>query len=258
MRLDVYISENNDGISRSRAKALIESGGVTVDGKTVTKTSFQVDHDVRIEINEDLIPYVSRGGLKLEGALDAFGVDPEGRVCADIGASTGGFTDCLLSRGARKVYAVDSGKDQLADKLKNDPRVVSLEGFNARNLTEETFGERVSLAVADLSFISETLVLPAVSLILETDGIYVGLIKPQFECGKEALGGGGIVRNRKYHKKAIRRVLDASAAASLDPQRVIRSPIKGGDGNTEFLFFAIKKDAPSPCTVSDAMIDEII
>ena len=156
MRLDSYVVFIKPDVSRSRAKALIEAGSVILDGVTVNKPSFSVDENVAHDliINTDMIPYVSRGGLKLERALKKFGVEPQGRVCADIGASTGGFTDCLLKRGAVKVFAVDSGKDQLAESLRKDERVISLEGFNARNLTSDTLGESPSLAVADLSFIS--------------------------------------------------------------------------------------------------------
>lgn len=241
MRLDSYLAETR-GISRSRAKALIEEGSVTVDGKCIKKPSFALEDGVAYDVilDESTIPYVSRGGLKLEGALDAFKVDPNGRVCADIGASTGGFTDCLLKRGAAKVYAVDSGTDQLVPVLKNDPRVVSIEQFNARNLTSETFDEACALAVADLSFISQTYVIGGIASVLSVGGEYVGLIKPQFECGREAVGKGGIVKNPKDHLYAIKKVISSALEACFDVLDVIKSPIKGGDGNVEFLLHAVK------------------
>lgn len=241
MRLDSYLSTKR-GMSRSRAKALIEEGCVALFGKTVTKPSYDVDESIEQEItvNESVLPYVSRGGLKLKGALDLFGVDPSGRICADIGASTGGFTDCLLKHGAARVYAVDSGSDQLAEALRCDSRVVSIEHFNARNLKSDTFGEKCSLAVADLSFISQTLVLDGITSILEDGGEYIGLIKPQFECGRQAVGKGGIVKNPTDHLFAIEHVTDHAVKCGLVVKRVIVSPIKGGDGNREFLFHAVK------------------
>lgn len=242
MRLDSYVVFIKPDVSRSRAKALIEAGSVILDGVTVNKPSFSVDENVAHDliINTDMIPYVSRGGLKLERALKKFGVEPQGRVCADIGASTGGFTDCLLKRGAVKVFAVDSGKDQLAESLRKDERVISLEGFNARNLTSDTLGESPSLAVADLSFISQTLVLDGIYNILADNGEYIGLIKPQFECGRAALNKNGIVKDKKQHILAIKKVIASALECGFKVISVINSPIKGGDGNREFLFHAIK------------------
>ncbi len=259
MRLDSYVSLNHEGISRSRAKLLIEGGSVSVDGKTIKKPSFDVDDSIPHELLVDLdeIPYVSRGGLKLKGALDAFGVDPTGRVCADIGSSTGGFTDCLLQSGASRVYAVDSGTDQLAQVLRDDPRVVALEQFNARNLDENTFGEPCSLVVADLSFISQTYVLGPIARILSMGGEYVGLIKPQFECGREALGKGGIVKDKTQHVKAVKRVVDFAESVGFQVKDVICSPIKGGDGNVEFLFHAVKVGGENLKKFPQAKIDAI-
>jgi len=241
MRLDSYLNQSK-GLSRNRAKALIENGAVSVNGICVTKPSYDIDEasPPDICVDESTIPYVSRGGLKLKGALDMFGVDPCGRICADIGASTGGFTDCLLKEGAVKVYAVDSGSDQLAESLKSDKRVVSIEHFNARNLKEDTFGEKCSLAVADLSFISQTYVLEGIASILEDDGEYIGLIKPQFECGRQAIGKGGIVKKPTDHLFAIERVCDFAVSCGFEVRKVIISPIKGGDGNREFLLYAKK------------------
>ena len=259
MRLDAYITIKNSSISRSRAKALIEAGSVTLDGRVITKPSFAVDdaleHSLELDLNE--MPYVSRGGLKLEGALNSFDVDPAGRVCADIGSSTGGFTDCLLQRGAARVYAVDSGTDQLAESLRADPRVRLYEQFNARSLTESTFGEACSLAVGDLSFISQTYVLAPIASILSPNGEYIGLIKPQFECGRGALGKGGIVKDTSEHFKAVRRVLDSAEDVGFEVQSVAYSPIRGGDGNVEFLFHAVKKDGEI-ISYPDERIKELI
>ena len=260
MRLDTYLAENH-GFSRSRAKALIEEGNVIVDGKCIKKPSFALDdtlsHDIIVD--QSSLPYVSRGGLKLEGALKAFNVNPSGKVCADIGASTGGFTDCLLKGCAVKVYAVDSGTDQLVPVLKNDPRVVSIEQFNARNLTSETFGEACDLAVADLSFISQTYVLSGIASVLADGGEYIGLIKPQFECGREAIGKGGIVKSSKDHLFAIKKVVASALEVGFTVLSIIKSPITGGDGNVEFLIHAVKNgDSVAECKISDAALSALV
>ncbi len=260
IRLDAYITEKTPEISRSRAKMLIEAGSVCIDGKVQTKPSFTLDASQNhlLEINTNTIPYVSRGGLKLKGALEAFNVDPSGLVCADIGASTGGFTDCLLKEGALRVYAVDSGSDQLAESLKNDPRVCSMEKFNARDLNEDTFGELCSLVVADLSFISQTLVLGPIYAVTQMNGSYIGLIKPQFECGKSALNKNGIVKDKKQHFHAIKRVISEAESVGFEIVSLIRSPISGGDGNTEFLFLAKKSDDLKLGNITDAYILGIV
>lgn len=248
MRLDLYLASRR-AMSRSRAKALIEQGSVRIDGKSITKPSYDIpcEAEIMLELDETALPYVSRGGLKLRGALESFGIDVRGRVCADIGAATGGFTDCLLKSGAAKVYAVDSGSDQLSRTLRSDARVISLEHFNARELTCDSFGEMCSLAVADLSFISQTLVLGGIYSVLSDTGEYVGLIKPQFECGRSALGKGGIVRDPCEHLRAIERVITAALELGFTVKSVIASPIFGGDGNREFLFHAIKSASPALC-----------
>lgn len=248
MRLDLYLAKQH-GMSRSRAKALIEQGCVRLSGRTVTKPAFDVDTDLAysLDIDDGALPYVSRGGLKLRGALECFEISVNGRVCADIGASTGGFTDCLLQNGASRVYAVDSGSGQLAESLRADGRVISLEHFNARNLTAESFGEYCSLAVADLSFISQTLVLPAVSSVLEVGGEYIGLIKPQFECGREAVGKGGLVRSAADHLRAVERVVRAALECFFSVMAIAESPILGGDGNREFLLYAKKTSGNTVC-----------
>lgn len=258
MRLDAYIVLKYPDMSRSRAKVLIEGGSVNLDGKNVTKPSISVDETLEhtLEINMSDIPFVSRGGFKLAGALDAFNFNVKDLVCADIGASTGGFTDCLLQRGAKKVYAVDSGTNQLAASLRADPRVISMENFNARDLTHDTFGEVCQLAVADLSFISQTLVLDAIYSILSEEGIYIGLIKPQFECGKSALNKNGIVKDKKQHIYAIKRVISAAHEAGFHVTSLTVSPIHGGDGNTEFLIMCSKSNKLSD--VTDKLISDVV
>ncbi|MBR4185132.1 MAG: TlyA family RNA methyltransferase [Clostridia bacterium] len=243
MRLDLRLTELGLAKSRTRAQSLIAGGFVTVNGEPVTKPSHDVSEKDAVVLTGEEHPFVGRGGMKLEGALDRFGIDPEGLVCADIGASTGGFTDCLLRRGAAKVWAVDAGHDQLDLTLREDPRVVNCEGVNARALSPAVIPEPVSLAVLDLSFISQTLVLPALVTVMTPDAGYVGLVKPQFECGRDALGGGGIVRDKKQHTMAIRKVLASLDAVGLGAVGLMKSPVRGGDGNTEFLVYA-KRGVP--------------
>lgn len=260
MRLDNYVTFKHDEISRSRAKSLIETGNVRVNGKIVYKPSYVVDEfsDVLLEVMTEALPYVSRGGLKLRSAIEEFGIDPTNKICIDVGASTGGFTDCLLKHGANKIFAVDSGSNQLAGVLREDKRVVSIEHFNARFLTLETIGELCSLAVADLSFISQTLVLPSIFSVLEENGDYIGLIKPQFECGKSALNKNGIVKDKKEYYHAIKRVLDSAEECGFEIKGIISSPITGGDGNREFLFHAMKSAFPIKGNIADQTIKNLI
>ncbi len=236
IRIDVYLTQHGHSASRESAKKSIDGGLVTVDGRLVKKSSEKIDetapHDV---VCGRSIPYVGRGGLKLEAALDAFGIDPLSCVCVDIGASTGGFTDCLLKRGVSRVYAIDSGHGQLAPEIESDCRVTSLEGVNARFLTFDTVGEKADIIVMDVSFISQTLIIPRLSSIMKEDGIAVTLIKPQFECGREAIGKGGIVKKPEHRIFAVRKVAQAAAENGLYITSLIRSPIEGGDGNAEFL-----------------------
>ncbi len=242
MRLDVYLTEQGLAKSRNKAAEIIEGGFVTVNGKTVTKSSASVTDGDEVLLLGKPYDYVSRGGLKLEGALTRFGIDVTGTVALDIGASTGGFTDCLLKRGAAKVYAVDSGKEQLDSTLRADPRVVSMEGFNARELSHETIGERCGIIVSDLSFISQTYIIPTLSDVSAEECVFVSLIKPQFECGREALNKNGIVKDRKFHIHAIKRVLSSAEEHGFIPTDLMKSTITGGDGNVEYLFAARKYD----------------
>lgn len=241
MRLDKYLAEHGIADSRTLAARMIEEGLIRVNGTVQKKPSFDVPDGATVKAEGELLPYVSRGGLKLKGALDAFGLSPKGLICADIGASTGGFTDCLLQEGAVKVYAIDSGRDQLHEKIRSDSRVVSMESFNARNLTPAHLGEQVDLAVTDVSFISQTLLHEAIAAILKDGGIFISLIKPQFEAGRENLGKGGIVKNPKARREAARRVMASAIAAGLTPIAVIASPITGGDGNIEYLAYFRKQ-----------------
>jgi len=221
--------------SREQAKRMILAGEVRSGDRMIDKPSVKLALDAPLEIKEKP-RFVGRGGLKLEGALDAFGIDPAGWVCMDVGASTGGFTDCLLQRGALRVHAVDVGTNQLVWKLRNDPRVIVKEQFNARHMVPEDIGEKVRLAVMDLSFISLTKVLPAVFPILDEDGSVVCLIKPQFELRREDISKGGIVRDPALHDEAIEKIRRFVAEDhGLAWRGVIPSPITGTDGNQEFL-----------------------
>ena len=236
IRVDVYLVSEGYSKSRESAQRSIEAGLVMIDGKPIKKPSEKIDETVEHSVEcENTIAYVGRGGLKLEAALDAFGIDPSGKICFDIGASTGGFTDCLLKRGAKKVYAIDSGRDQLAKELRDDERVVSLEGMNARFLNFDSVESYADIIVMDVSFISQTLILPRFQLLLNDGGEVVTLIKPQFECGREALGKGGIVKKPEHRLSAVRRVAFVAEENGLHLCDLIRSPIEGGDGNVEFL-----------------------
>lgn len=231
-RLDTLLVDRGLVETRARARAHIMAGEVTVDGRRVDKAGTAVPRDARIELAAPL-PYVSRGGYKLAGALDGFGVNVTGYICADVGACTGGFTDVLLQRGAARVYAIDVGQGQLDWKLRQDVRVTVLERTNARYL--EMLAEPIDLAVIDVSFISLKLILPAVHKWLRDDGQVIALIKPQFEAGPEFVGKGGIVRDPAVHRAVLADVLGWAAAAGWAVSGLRRSSIAGTDGNVEFL-----------------------
>lgn len=243
MRLDVYLAENALAKSRSYASELVKKGLVTVDGVVVNKPSFDIEIQ-EVKVLGELHSFVGRGGVKLDGAIIKFGVDVTDFVCIDVGASTGGFTDCLLKRGAKKVYAVDSGHGQLDKKLMDDERVINLEGFNARDISPETIGDVCDMAVCDLSFISQTYVTKQVHSVLKENGLFISLIKPQFECGREALGKGGIVKDRKYHVNAIEKVCTFAFESGFECISVMPSDILGGDGNREYMALFVKKEDP--------------
>jgi 23S rRNA (cytidine1920-2'-O)/16S rRNA (cytidine1409-2'-O)-methyltransferase len=234
-RLDALMMNRGMCDSREQAKRLVLAGEVKVDGRMVDKPAERFGEDAVVEIKEKP-KFVGRGGLKLEGALEAFGIDVTGWVCMDVGASTGGFTDCLLQRGALRVHAVDVGTNQLVWKLRNDPRVISKEKFNARHMVPEDIGENVKLAVMDLSFISLTKVLPAVFGVLEDEGEVVCLIKPQFELDREDIGKGGIVRNEELRERAVEKIRRfVTEKHGREWRGVIPASIAGMDGNQEFL-----------------------
>ena len=220
--------------SRQRAKAMIMAGKVLVNDRLVTKAGHLVGLDERIEIRGTDIPYVSRGGLKLEGALQQLNLELQNRVCLDVGASTGGFTDCLLQYGAARVYAVDVGYGQLAWKLRQDPRVVVLERTNIRHLPRESIPEPIDLATIDVSFISLKIVIPVVTSFLKGQAVILALIKPQFEVGRDQVGKGGVVRDPALHKAVIHHLVTHFEASGLIRETVIPSPILGPKGNREF------------------------
>ena len=235
IRLDVLLVEKGFFESREKAKAVIMSGQVFVDGQRADKAGQPCDRECEIEIRGSTLQYVSRGGLKLEKALDAFGGDVEGKICVDCGASTGGFTDCLLKRGAAKVYSVDVGYGQLAWSLRNDSRVVVMERTNVRYIKPEMFPERPSVATIDVSFISLSLVLPAVRQVLTPDGQVFCLVKPQFEAGREKVGKKGVVRDLETHVEVLEAFLKNAADSGFHVKGLTFSPVKGPEGNIEYL-----------------------
>ncbi len=234
-RLDLLLVQRGLCESRAQAQARILAGDALVDGHPVTKAGTAVDEEADLRLRGGAPPFVSRGGLKLAGALDRWAIRPEGLVCFDAGASTGGFTDCLLQRGAARVYAVDVGTNQLHWKLRSDPRVVSMEQVNLRTWDPAAIPERCALLVADLSFISLRLAIPPVLPSLAAGAQAVLLVKPQFEAGREDVGAGGIVRDPAVHRRVLEEVWAYFAATDLRPLALAESPIKGGEGNTEFL-----------------------
>jgi len=235
-RVDELLVKRGLAHSREKARALVLAGAVQVDGRRVDKAGHSVPEAASVVVTASL-PYVSRGGIKLAHALDYFQIDVNGRVCLDIGASTGGFTDCLLQAGALRVYAVDTGAGQLDWKLRNEPRVILKERLNARYLEPSQIGEPVDLAVCDVSFISATLVLPRIAPLLRDTGEMVILVKPQFEVGRGQVGKGGVVRKPELHRAACARVEEAVYAMGFQTA-LTESPIMGTEGNREFLLHA--------------------
>lgn len=240
-RFDKLLVEKGIVQSRERARALIMEGRVTVDGRTIDKPGTRVGVDALLRLQGEDQPYVSRGGKKLEGALNAFEIDPKGMVVIDVGASTGGFTDCVLQKGASKVYAVDVGYGQLAWKLQKDPRVVNLERRNIRYLKREEVQEEADLILVDASFISIEKFLPHLLGFLKGGGDLVTLVKPQFEVGKDEVGKGGVVRDPVLHQKVIDRISQFSRGLGLKVLHVIESSLLGPKGNKEF-FIHLKKE----------------
>ena len=234
-RLDLLLTEKGLCESRTRAQAIIMEGLVFVGGQRVDKPGTAVSVEADIEVRGNACPFVSRGGLKLEKALRFFGVQPEGYVCSDSGASTGGFTDCLLQKGAKKVFAIDVGYGQLAWSIRSDPRVVVMERTNIRNVTPEQLGEPLDLSVVDVSFISLRLVLPVIKNLLKPTGQVLCLIKPQFEAGKEKVGKKGVVREPETHLEVLRTFLETARGLGFTVVNLTYSPVKGPEGNIEFL-----------------------
>ena len=234
-RLDVLMVQRGLTESREKAKAVIMSGEVFIGDQRIDKAGAMVDAEAEITIRGHGCPYVSRGGLKLEKALRDFSIDPTGYVCSDSGASTGGFTDCLLQKGAKKVFAIDVGYGQLAWKIRTDPRVVCMERTNIRYVTKEDLGELLDLSVIDVSFISLQIVLPVVKELLKPDGQVVCLIKPQFEAGKEKVGKKGVVRDPAVHLEVLERFAGLARTLEFQICNLTFSPVKGPEGNIEFL-----------------------
>ncbi len=249
-RLDVLLVKQGLAESREKAKAVIMSGNVFVDGQREDKAGTTFDEEkVKIEIKGQSLKYVSRGGLKLEKAMAQFGVTLEGKVCMDIGASTGGFTDCMLQNGAVKVYSVDVGHGQLAWKLRNDERVVCMEKTNFRYLTRDDIADDLDFASVDVSFISLTKILIPARKLLKEHGQMVCLIKPQFEAGKEKVGKKGVVREPEIHREVIEKVIDYADSLGFDVLNLEFSPIKGPEGNIEYLVYIEK----NPDKIADTM-----
>jgi 23S rRNA (cytidine1920-2'-O)/16S rRNA (cytidine1409-2'-O)-methyltransferase len=254
-RLDIILVERELVDSRQQAKRLIMAGQVVVDGQVVDKPGTRVSQETDITLRETP-PYVSRGGLKLEAALDRFAIAVTGVIAADVGASTGGFTDCLLQHGASKVYAIDVGYGQLAWRLRNDPRVVVMERVNVRYL--ESLPEPIDLATVDVSFISLELVLPAVIGFLKPHGDIVALIKPQFEAGRKQVGKGGVVKDPAVHRAVLRQVLLWAEGHGLTVRRLMASPLKGPAGNVEFLTHLVYQEPGDSRVDIEAVVDSCL
>lgn len=244
-RLDVLLTEQGYAETRSKAQAIIMSGLVYVEGQKADKPGTSFEENVEIEVRGAKCPYVSRGGLKLEKALRDFGVDPTGYVCSDSGASTGGFTDCLLQQGASKVFAIDVGYGQLDWKIRSDPRVVVMERTNVRYVTPEDLGEPLDLSVVDVSFISLKIVLPVIRTFLRPEaGQVLCLIKPQFEAGKEKVGKKGVVRDPLVHQEVLDHFVELTHQIGFHILGLTFSPVKGPEGNIEFLAHLTLADVP--------------
>ena len=254
-RLDVLLTQQGMAESRQKAQAIIMSGVVFVNGQRADKPGMAIANDASIEVRGHVMPYVSRGGWKLEKAMKTFPITLEGKVCADIGASTGGFTDCMLQNGAKKVYAVDVGYGQLDWRLRNDPRVVCMERTNARYLTREQIPDELEFASIDVSFISLSLIFPALYQLLSKHGEIACLIKPQFEAGREKVGKKGVVRDKAVHLEVLEHFLEHTRANNFTVLGITYSPIRGPEGNIEYLGY-LKKDAGEDAEVNLADIVE--
>jgi 23S rRNA (cytidine1920-2'-O)/16S rRNA (cytidine1409-2'-O)-methyltransferase len=241
--------------SREKAQALIMAGVVFDGARRVGKAGERLDLDADLKVAGDPVPYVGRGGLKMAAALDRFGIDPDGCTALDVGASTGGFTDCLLQRGARKVYALDVGRGQLHWKLRTDARVELMEGVNARHLPADSFAEPIDLATVDVSFISLRLVVPAVRRAAHP-AEWAVLVKPQFEVGRRQVERGGLVRDPAKHRRVLEEIVEMAAGEELEARGIIPSPIRGAEGNREFLLHLAPGGSTSEPTVVSRWIQE--
>lgn len=257
-RLDVLLVKRNLAPSREKAKAVIMAGSVLVDGQREDKAGAMFPDTVQITVKGNTLPYVSRGGLKLEKAMTHFGLSLEGKVCMDVGASTGGFTDCMLQNGAVKVYSVDVGHGQLDWKLRNDERVVCMERTNIRYVTPENIAEPVQFVSIDVSFISLTKVLLPVRNLMEKSAQMVCLIKPQFEAGREKVGKKGVVRDPKVHEEVIHQVIAYARSISFGVLHLEFSPIKGPEGNIEYLLHLIKLPEGAEALEAEISVEETV
>lgn len=253
-RLDLLMVERGLSETRAKAQAVIMSGLVYVNGQKAGKPGMSYEENVQLEVRGSACPYVSRGGLKLEKALRDFGVDPAGYICSDSGASTGGFTDCLLQQGAAKVYAIDVGYGQLAWKLRQDPRVVVMERTNIRYV--ETLDDLLDLSVVDVSFISLKIVLPAIRRLLKPDGQVLCLIKPQFEAGKDKVGKKGVVRDPETHCEVLESFLALAGELDFTVRSLTYSPVRGPEGNIEFLAHLTRTPGPAAGVDLTALVNE--
>ncbi len=255
MRLDQHLFQEGFVESREKARALIMEGLVYLNGEKSTKAGLKVPADAQIEVRGNSIAYVSRGGLKLEKALESFSIVPKEYICMDIGASTGGFTDCLLQNGAQKVYSIDVGYGQLAWKLRCDDRVVVMERCNVRHLKEEDIPDSIDFFSIDVSFISLKLIFPAILPMIRDDGYGVCLIKPQFEAGKENVGKNGVVKDITVHKNVISQCIGYATECGFSAKGLDFSPIKGPKGNMEFLLYLQKNNDETE--INDELIEQI-
>ena len=255
-RLDVLLTEQGYADTRSKAQAIIMSGQVYVNGQKADKPGVSYEETVELEVRGAVCPYVSRGGLKLEKALRDFGVKPEGYVCSDSGASTGGFTDCLLQQGAKKVFAIDVGYGQLDWKIRSDPRVVVMERTNIRYVTPDQLGEPPDLSVIDVSFISLKIVLPAIKELLKPTGQVLCLIKPQFEAGKEKVGKKGVVRDKDTHREVLDHFVALADELNFSILGLTFSPVKGPEGNIEFLGHLTLNEVPGIRPDTTLVVDQ--
>ena len=256
IRLDQYLCQNGYAQSRERAKALIMSGIVFVNEQKVDKAGEMIAEDAKVEVRGHDIGYVSRGGLKLEKAMQVFPMRPDGKVCMDIGASTGGFTDCMLKNGAVKVYAVDVGYGQLAWSLRTDERVVNMERTNIRNVTPDMLGDKIAIFSVDVSFISLKHIFPVADTICTPDAVGVCLVKPQFEAGREKVGKKGVVREPATHAEVLHMAQGYAMANHFTPAGLDFSPIKGPEGNIEFLMYVQHSQDPQP--LPEGLIEQTV